>query len=395
MNKLIITPMEGRILTVLLEDSRVIQMDLEEENTSILGNIYVGKVKNIAKNINSAFVEYGDKQMAYYSLSDNRTHNFTEPGHQGNLKAGDEIIIQISRDAVKSKDPVATANLSFTGRYCVLTCNKRQITCSSKIGSQPWKEMIRQRLAPYKEDDFGIIVRTNAWDVPPERIVAELEVLKAQFHRVMEEGRHRTSGSLIFQAVSPCAARLRDTYSHNMEEILTDDPEIFKQLKEYLLLHQEEDLNKLRLYTDPMVSLSNVYQLKKAREDALSRHVWLRSGGYLVIEPTESMTVIDVNTGKFSGRKNPHDTIMKINLEAAEEISRQLRLRNLSGIIVVDFIDMESEEDRKLLLRTLSAYCLQDPVKTTVVDITKLNLVEITRKKIRKPLHEQMKGQKP
>lgn len=392
MNKLIVTPIEHRILTVLMEDSRVIQMDFDQEGALILGSIYVGKVKNIAKNINSAFVEFGDRQMAYYSLSDNPVHNFTLPGHKGNLKVGDEIIIQISGEGVKTKDPVATANLSFTGRYCVLTCNRKQITFSSKIGSQPWKEMIRQRLTPYKEDSFGIIIRTNAWDASPEAIIEELELLKAQYHKVMELGCHRTSGSLIFQALPPYVGRLRDTYSYHMEEVLTDSPAIFEQLKEYLSLHQKEDLEKLRLYRDPMVSLSKVYQLEKAMEEATARHVWLRSGGYLVIEPTESMTVIDVNTGKYSGRKNFHDTIVKINLEAAEEVSRQIRLRNLSGIIVVDFIDMESEEDKKLLLKTLSAYCARDPVKTTVVDITKLNLVEITRKKIRKPFYEQLKG---
>lgn len=389
MNRLMITRMEGRILTVLSEDSRAVQMELDEEGASSLGNIYIGKVKNIAKNINSAFVEFGDKQMAYYSLSDNPVHNFASANHQGSLKVGDDIIIQISRDAVKSKDPVATSNLSFTGRYCVLTCGKNQITFSSKISSQPWKQMIRQSLEPLKEDSFGVIVRTNAWDASPEMILEELELLKSQFHKVMEAGAYRTNGSLIFKAPLPYIGRLRDTYSQSMEEILTDDPEIYDQIKEYLSAYQKEDLEKLRLYSDPMVSLSKVYQLEKAMEEALSRHVWLRSGGYLVIDPTESMTVIDVNTGKYSGRKNLHDTIMKINLEAAEEISRQIRLRNLSGIIVVDFIDMESEEDKKLLLRTLSAYCLRDPVKTTVVDITKLNLVEITRKKIRRPFYEQ------
>lgn len=386
---MLITRMEGRIVTALFEDSRAIQMDMEEEGASSLGNIYVGKVKNIAKNINSAFVEFGDRQMAYYSLSDNPVHNFAMQGRQGSLKPGDDIIIQISRDAVKTKDPVATANLSFTGRYCVLTCQKSQITFSSKINSQPWKEMILQRLKPYKEKEWGVIVRTNAWDAPPERIIEELQLLKSQFQGVMEAGAHRTSGSLLFQTALPYIGRLRDTYSQNMEEILTDDPEIYGQIKEYLSVYQREDLEKLRLYSDPMVSLGKVYQLEKAMEEALSRHVWLRSGGYLVIDPTESMTVIDVNTGKYTGRKNLHDTIMKINLEAAGEISRQLRLRNLSGIIVVDFIDMESEEDKRLLLKTLSAYCLADPVKTTVVDITKLNLVEITRKKIRRPLYEQ------
>lgn len=389
LNKLIITRMEGRIMTALFQDSRPIQMDMEEEDAQSLGNIYVGKVKNIAKNINSAFVEFKDRQMAYYSLSDNPVHNFVVPGRKGSLKVGDDIIIQIAREAVKSKDPVATANLSFTGRYCVLTCRKSQLTFSSKISSQSWKQMIRQRLEPHKEEGFGVIVRTNAWDASPEAIEEELELLKNKFHKVMEEGEHRTSGSLIFQAEKPYIARLKDTYSWNMEEILTDDPEIFGQVKEYLSVYQKEDLEKLRLYSDPMVSLNKVYQLEKAVEEALSRHVWLRSGGYLVIDPVESMTVIDVNTGKYSGNKNLHDTIMKINLEAAEEISHQLRLRNLSGIIVIDFIDMESQEDRKLLLKTLSAYCSRDPVKTTVVDITKLNLVEVTRKKIRRPFYEQ------
>lgn len=389
MNRLMITRMEGRILTVLSEDSRAVQMELDEEDASGLGNIYIGKVKNIAKNINSAFVEFGDRQMAYYSLSDNPVHNFASANHQGTLKVGDDIIIQISRDAVKSKDPVATSNLSFTGRYCVLTCGKNQITFSSKISSQPWKQMIRQRLEPCKEDSFGVIVRTNAWDASPEMILEELDLLKSQFYKVMEAGTYRTNGSLIFKAPLPYIGHLRDAYSQSMEEILTDDPEIYRQIKEYLSVYQKEDLEKLRLYSDPMVSLSKVYQLEKAVEEALSRHVWLRSGGYLVIDPTESMTVIDVNTGKYSGRKNIHDTIMKINLEAAQEISRQIRLRNLSGIIVVDFIDMESDQDKKLLLKTLSAYCLRDPVKTTVVDITKLNLVEITRKKIRRPFYEQ------
>lgn len=139
-----------------------------------------------------------------------------------------------------------------------------------------------------------------------------------------------------------------------------------------------------------MVALIKLYRIEKTLEEALNKKVWLKSGGYLVIEPTEALTVIDVNTGKYAGKKNLRDTIMKINLEAAEEASRQLRLRNLSGIIIIDFIDMEMEEDRKRLLKKLAEWCGRDPVKTTVVDITKLNLVEVTRKKIRRPLYEQV-----
>lgn len=361
MNRLIITRMENRILTALAEDSRIIQLDMEEEGQSLLGNIYIAKVKNIAKNINSAFVDIGNGQMAYYSLTDNKEHHFTIPGRKGSLKIGDEILVQVSKDAVKTKDPVVTGNLSFTGRYCVLTAGKNQISFSSKIASQSWKQQIRPLLEEEKEEGFGLIIRTNAWDASLEQIITELKQLKQQYRTIMETASFRTCGSLLLENEPPYISRLRDTYAEAMEEILTDDTEIHEHLTRYLTMHQPEDLGKLRLYSDSMVSMTKLYQLEKAVEDALSSHVWLRSGGYLVIEPTEAMTVIDVNTGKYSGKKNLHDTIMKINLEAAEEISRQMRLRNLSGIIIVDFIDMEEEEDQKLLVKTLSAYCSRDP----------------------------------
>ena len=167
-------------------------------------------------------------------------------------------------------------------------------------------------------------------------------------------------------------------------------PEYHRELKEYLEAYQREDLGRLTFYTDALLPLGKLYSLENAFEKALGKNVWLKSGGYLVIEPTEAMTVIDVNTGKYSGRKNMQDTIYKINMEAADEIGRQLRLRNLSGIIIVDFIDMEREEDRKTLLAHLGDVVSNDPVKTTVVDMTALNLVELTRKKVRRPLHEQV-----
>ena len=175
-----------------------------------------------------------------------------------------------------------------------------------------------------------------------------------------------------------------------MEEIVTDDPEIFRRIREYLDVCQPEDREKVRLYEDPLLPLEKLYSLEKAVSEALQKKVWLRSGGYLVIEPTEAMTVIDVNSGKYTGRKNLRDTIRKINLEAAEEIVFQLRLRNLSGIIIVDFIDMDSVQDQEELMALLTDRCRKDPIKTTVVDMTKLGLVEITRKKIRRPFREQV-----
>ncbi len=308
------------------------------------------------------------------------------------VKLRDEILVQVSRDAVKTKDPVLTGNLSFTGKYCVLTAGKRQISISSKITDASW----RMKMKAFAEDrmgeipDAGLILRTNAKEAEPERIEQELSSLLKQYQRILELGMHRTAFSLLSEAVPSYIARLRDTYQAFMEEILTDQEDIYEAIRDHLFKDQPEDLSRLRFYQDPWISLWKLYSMDSALERALSRRVWLRSGGYLVIDHTEAMTVIDVNTGKYSGKKNARETIRKINLEAAAEIAGQMRLRNLSGIILIDFIDMEEKEDQDLLLKTLSGLCRQDPIKTSVVDLTKLNLVEVTRKKVRKPLYEQL-----
>ena len=176
-----------------------------------------------------------------------------------------------------------------------------------------------------------------------------------------------------------------------MDEIVTDDPEVFQAVQNYLNCYGEYEI-PLRFYEDKLLPLSKLYSLESVLERSLQERVWLKSGGFLVIQPTEAFVCIDVNTGKFSGKKEIQETFRKINLEAAKEIAWQLRLRNLSGIILIDFINMENQEDKKELLHTLQAYLNQDPIKGTVVDITPLNIVEVTRKKVRKPLLEEWKA---
>lgn len=379
------------MLTALVSDEGVFQLGLEDDQEkSLLNNIYIGKVKNVVKNINAAFVELGNGQMAYYSLTENTCHHYTKPHGNGSIRAGDEIIVQVSRDAVKTKDPVISSNLNFTGRYSVLTAGRDVLGFSTKITDQGWKQEMKERLAPELEEGLGIIVRTNAYGADAADILEEIRALKTCYSTVMAAGTYRTCYSLLYEAVPPYLGNLRDARNGSIDEIITDDGAIYQTLNLYLETEQPEDLKKLSLYRDPMVSLLKLYQLEKALGDASGRRVWLKSGGYLVIEPTEALTVVDVNTGKYTGKKNPRDTIMKINLEAARETARQMRLRNLSGIIIIDFIDMAEEDDRKLLVDSLSKWCQKDPVKTTVVDITKLNLVEVTRKKQRRPLHEIM-----
>lgn len=390
LSKFIITRWNEAVLTMVQSEGETVQLNLEPEaESSILGNIYIGKVKNIVKNIGAAFVEIGDGSMGYLNLSENCIHYASETVPERPLRAGDEIVVQVERDAVKTKAPVLTGNLNFTGRFLVLTAGKRQLGFSAKLTDTEWKKEIKPILEAEKEDDFGIIVRTNAPEASADEILDELKRLKARYRRVMADAGHRTCYSLLYRTPPTYLSDIRDSFHGSLEAIITDERDILESVRSYLEEFQPEDLPKLTLYDDALLPLSKLYKVEKSIEEALGKRVWLKSGGYLVIEPTEALCVIDVNTGKYSGKKNLHDTIMKINKEAAVEIARQLRLRNLSGIIIIDFIDMETEADQKELLTVLSRAVSRDPVKTSVVEITKLNLVEVTRKKIRRPFYEQ------
>lgn len=390
MNKLIITRWNGMVISLLRSEKETVELQLEpEEEGSILGNIYIGKVNHIVKNINAAFVDIGKGQMGYLSLSESEILYADGSTHEGRLRVGDEIIVQVERDAVKTKAPVLTGNINITGRCFVLTTGKKQIGFSSKIKDQGWKQELKAYLEGIKEPDFGIIVRTNAFGLSMKVLTDELTQLKETLEKILEGGRHRTCYSLLHGCPPAYISKLRDSLKTSLKEVITDERDIYDAVKEYFIKYQPEDEGLLSFYEDSLLPLGKLYQIEKAMREALEKRVWLKSGGYLVIEPTEAMVVIDVNTGKYAGKKTLRETILKINLEAAQEIAHQLRLRNLSGIIIIDFIDMELEEDKKLLLERLTELLSGDPVKTTVVEMTKLNLVEVTRKKIRRPLYEQ------
>lgn len=402
LNKLLITRWGNQILTALTENGKCRSLNLEPaEKTGILGNIYIGKVKNIVKNINSAFIDLGNGLTGYYSLTDNKTHLFTDAAAKTQdshrpLRQGDEILVQVERDAVKTKDPVLTSNLNFTGKYLVLTQGKKQIGFSGKIRDKAWKQHMQNLLEKETAGSFGLsfglIVRTNAREAGEEEILQELELLARRRQTLLASASHRTCYSLLASSEPSYIRSIRDAYTSELEAVVTDDKDCYEAVRQYLEENQPEDLEKLSFYEDPMLSLSKLYSLETALEQALGKHVWLKSGGYLVIEPTEALTVIDVNTGKYAGKKTQVETIFKINQEAAAETARQLRLRNLSGIIVVDFIDMETEEERLRLMSLLERELLKDPVKTVLVDMTRLGLVEITRKKVKRPLAEQVRA---
>lgn len=388
MNKLVITRWKGRILTALLTNGVLQEMSLEED-TSNLGNIYIGKVKNVVKNLNSAFVDFGEGRTGYYSLAENPVSIHTA-GASGTLKAGDEIVVQVAKEAVKTKDPVLTANLNFTGKFAVLTAGKTVIGFSSKIGDKAWKDALKPQLEALTQGRVGLIIRTNAYQTEPELLMREISHLMEEYQKILSDAPYRTCYSLLYQAQPGYIGSLNSCPEGTLEAIVTDTEEIHQSLSRYLNAYQPELLGLLKRYADPLISLSNLYGLETALEQTCQKRVWLKSGGYLVIEQTEAMVVIDVNTGKYNGKKSQEETIRKINQEAAQEICHQLRIRNLSGIIIIDFIDMKSEEDKSLLMDTLRRCAMKDPVKTTVIDMTPLGLVELTRKKGRRPLADQI-----
>lgn len=389
--KLIITKQKNRIVSALYDQKDMIQVNVDEiSKTSILGNIYVGKVKNIVKNIGAAFVEIADGVMCYLSLEENKYPIFCNVKNNDKVNIGDEIIVQVSKENVKTKAPVVTCNLNFTGKYVVLTHGKTIIGTSNKITQDYEKVRLKNILKEYKNSDYGFIIRTNSMGAKEELIQNEVDTLISLYQEIREFGIHKSRFSLLYKTPDNYICEIRDGFAEQIEVIITDDLEIYEQIHNYLLTYQKEDIDKLRKYEDPLLSLSNLYSIESRLENALKEKVWLKSGGNLIIQPTEALTVIDVNTSKaIGGKKKAEDTFLKINLEAAREISKQLRLRNISGIIIIDFINMEDMNNKEILMKELRILLSKDPIKAIVVDMTALNLVEVTRKKVRKPLLEQ------
>ena len=382
-------------VAALSEEERIVEIRLEsDQEKSILGNIYTGQVENIASNIQAAFVQIEPGKRCYYSLAEAQRAVFSA-GRKGNgpLRPGDELLVQVSRDAMKGKLPALTSNLNFTGRYLVLTTGDKKFGLSSKLALED-----RHRLSGWLKEEaerpdkeFGIIVRTNAADASKEEILKELEWLKRRYHKAVVQGRNRTCFSLVLETEPFYVAAVRDAYGRDLDEIITDVPEIREMILGYLEEISPELKEKLRFYQDKLLPLYKLYRVETALDAIQKEKVWLNSGGFLVIQQTEAFVSIDVNSGKYTGKKKMEETFRKINLEAAAEIGRQLRLRNLSGIILIDFINMENPDHRDELFHVLQKLLRKDPIKSRAIDITPLHILEMTRKKVRRPVIEDIR----
>jgi ribonuclease G len=392
-SKIIITHYKNATVTCLHDGKKMIGIDVDTGADDVmLGDICIGKVRNIVKNINAAFVEINDKTVCYLNLADAADPFFTKHGNSSAIKVGDEILVQVSSDKVKSKAPSCNTNIELTGKYLVLTREPGKIGVSSKIEDASARRSLKELAAQLVTDRYGFIVRTNAVNAGENRIIEEAAYLASEYERILMLAASRSCFSVLKRSDPEYIRIVRDGYSDVYEQFITDDPVIFETLSEYISTYQPEDVDKLVLYNDESMPLDALYNISRSIIDCYHEKVWLKSGGSIVIQTTEALTAIDVNTEKaIKGRNDTQAMFKKIDLEAADEIAYQLRLRNITGIIIIDFIDLIDGQDRRELLEHLEQAVKPDPVKTAVIDMTKLNLVEMTRKKIRRPLKDQLK----
>lgn len=386
MKQFVFTEWNKKKLGILFEDGKAMEIRCYEAD-SILGNVYRARVSNLSPNINAVFVDIKKGESCYLSMDDY---------HGEKLKVGDLVTVQVVRDKIKTKRYAVTTDISLQGDYAVTTLFA-PVGVSSKITDSARKKELKtlmQNLLIAEQDaqfylaegnvaeierikklTFGGIIRTQAEHAEDAAITREIEGQARLLYSIMKKSEYATQYTCLYHTEVEYIKDIRRMHALQDVEIVTDIPEV------------TEAISEIPLYTDEY-TLTLRYSLASLLEKTLSKRAYLKSGAYLVIEPTEAMTVIDVNSGKSIKGKNAEEQFLKINIEAAKEIARQLRLRNISGIVMIDFINMKEESHNHELMKNLAEYVRTDPVRTTVVDMTKLGLVELTRQKGKRALHE-------
>lgn len=377
---------------VLDENRNFIDFQLfEPENSSCLEQIYVGRVDRVMENIQAAFVSIGNEKKCYLPLEDTKNVIYTKKAsNKPELCGGDEILIQIVKDAVKSKDAIASPFLSLAGSYCVLTTKNQSLSVSKKLSPEMRRELeeLLQELCPeHKKEGYGMVIRTNGASVERDVLKQDIKGIAERFFELKKQSLHLKPPCMVYENPPGYIRRLQGINMAEYDFVITDCQDIYETMQKSLphLRIQE----KLKFHQDDAISLSTLYNIRGNLSELLSNKVWLPSGANIIIESLETLTVIDVNSSKNQSRKK--DTLFEINLEAAREIGRQLRLRNISGMIIVDFINMAEEEKKQELIRYMKKVLKEDSVPCNFIDMTGLGLIELTRKKTHKSLREIVK----
>lgn len=360
----------------ILEDNRLAEIFIERTwEDQKAGEIYKARVESIVPGIGAAFVSLGDGRNAFLYLNDAK----------GEVKINQELVVQVTKAARKNKGARVTPRISLPGRYLVLVPGGKEGGVSRRIEDEDERRRLRRIAKSLRGDDFGLIIRTAAENVSEEALSQDVETLLSIWREISVSSKKHKAPILLYRDPGLLGRVLRDELSGDVSEIIVDNEEEEQNVRGYLAELYGDKQPEVSLYKG-VVPLFEYYNIENEIEAGLSRKVWLRSGAWLMIEQTEALTVIDVNTGKYVGGSDLRHTVLATNIEAAGEIARQLRLRAIGGIVVIDFIDMDFDEDKQLLLERLEAVFQGDRYRARVFSVTQLGLVELTRKRGRADL---------
>jgi len=406
-SEILINITHGETRVALLESGQVIEFYVERRrDASFVGNIYKGKVVKILPGMQSAFVDIGLEKAAFLYVADIQTETdeyapmFEEKDASIDLfprrsraetpidevlQEGQELLVQVSKDPIGSKGARATSYITLPGRYLVLMPNVEHVGISRRIMSEEERSRLSAIVDRIKPEGYGLIIRTASEGSPEEDLKKDLDFLVLLWENLQRKKDRVSARGLLYSDLDLVIRSTRDLMSQDVERLVIDSREEYARVIEFVKTYFPKLLNKIDLYEEAE-PIFDAFGIELDISRALGRRVWLKSGGYIVVDQTEAMTVIDVNTGKFVGKEGLEDTILKTNLEAVKEIAYQIRLRNLGGIIIIDFIDMDNIENRDKLFNAFSEAMKKDRAKNTILHVSELGLIQMTRKRVRESL---------
>ena len=379
------TPHQTQI--VVLEGALLVEHFVaRSDKQSLAGNIYLGRVRNVLPGMEAAFVDFGEAKNGVLYAGDVQSKNGKRTRIENALKVGDEVLVQVVKDAMGHKGARLTNKINLSGRYIVLDPDMDRPTASRRLGDDERSRLkgIAGELLP---QGFGGIVRTAAEGATRDDLKGDIDRLVKAWEDIQESAEKGAAPRLIHQEPPLVIRVIREHFTNEFRRLLVDDDGLHELIVEYLESTDKDLLDKVSHYQDEL-PLFERFHVEDQLRKALDRKVWLPSGGHIVIDRTEALTVIDVNTGRFVGHSSLEETVLANNLEAAEEIAHQLRLRDIGGIIVIDFIDMENHKNRETVLRKLREELAKDKTRTQVFEVSNLGLVEMTRKNVSEGLLE-------
>lgn len=398
-----VTPSETRV--ALVENGILQEVHIERQaRRGLVGNVYVGKVSRVLPGMQAAFVDIGLEKAAFLHASDIITHienveeldreHLPPPDISQLVRQGQHIMVQVVKDPLGTKGARLTTDITIPSRYLVGMPRSKHVGVSQRIESDNERERLRKVVEQFCDDDIGFIVRTAAEGAGREELEQDAMFLRRLWEKILERKKRHSKGGMLYEDLNLAARVLRDFVGVELERIRVDSRLSFQQLQEFVAEFVPQLTDRLEYYEGER-PIFDLFDVENEIQRALDRRVQLKSGGSLVIDQTEAMTTIDINTGAFVGHRNLEETIFNTNTEATQAIARQLRLRNLGGIIIVDFIDMQNDDHKRRVLHSLELALAKDRAKTSISGFTSLGLVELTRKRTRESLEHVLSSECP